>query len=87
MEKMQPGRFLDALSRAHADGDLARLGREAHRLKGAARMVGAVELAQAAAQLEAAAAERDWPKVAAYTADAQTAAERLRAHVAVAYPG
>ena len=80
------GTELQALARARQQGDLAAVGREAHRLKGSARMVGALELAQAAAQLEAAAAARDWPGVAAFATAADTAAERLRRHVDARYP-
>src|SRR5690606_21604067 len=43
------------LEAARAAGDLPGVAREAHRLKGAARLVGALELDQCADQLEAAA--------------------------------
>jgi signal transduction histidine kinase/CheY-like chemotaxis protein/HPt (histidine-containing phosphotransfer) domain-containing protein len=74
---------LVALQAAHAAGDLPALTREAHKLKGAARIVGAVELAEAAGQLEAAARGEERPALSALAADVATAAERLRLHVAV----
>jgi signal transduction histidine kinase/DNA-binding NarL/FixJ family response regulator/HPt (histidine-containing phosphotransfer) domain-containing protein len=67
-------------------GDLAGLARQAHKVKGASRMVGALELAQCAAQLEAAARAEDWRATAPLAADLATAAERLRRHVAARYP-
>ena len=67
-------------------GDLAELARQAHKVKGASRMVGALELAQCAAQLEAAARAEDWRAAAPLAADLATAAERLRRHVAARYP-
>ena len=77
---------LAAVTRALEQCDLVAIGREAHRIKGAARMVGALALAQAASGLEAAAAARDWPQVGGFTAQVQSAVEHLRAHVEVVYP-
>src|SRR5690606_20611938 len=51
---------LARLDAARAAGDLGGIAREAHRLKGAARLVGALELDQCAARLEAAAGASDW---------------------------
>lgn len=48
-------RDLAALNTALAQGDLAAVSREAHRVKGASRMVGAQSLAQSSARLEQAA--------------------------------
>lgn len=43
---------LDGLRRAHADGDIGALHRHAHRLKGAAQLIGAQDVAEAAQALE-----------------------------------
>lgn len=77
---------MSRLETARAAGDLPGIAREAHRLKGAARLVGALELDQCADQLEAAARAADWLGVPALVADLGTAAERLRHHVAERYP-
>lgn len=71
---------------ARAAGDLAGLARQAHKVKGAARMVGALELARCADRLEGVARAGDWQAAAAFAADLETAAERLRLHVASRYP-
>src|SRR5690606_9630756 len=62
------------LEAARAAGDLPGVAREAHRLKGAARLVGALELDQCADQLEAAARAADWLGVPVLVADLGTAA-------------
>lgn len=72
---------LQALRQAREDGDTAALARQAHKIKGAAKLVGAQELAHAAAELELAAKAADWPQLLPLSADVQTAAERLRLHV------
>ena len=77
---------LATLEAALAQGELSGVAREAHKLKGAARMLGAPELAQVAHLLEAAAGERDWPSITPLATALQGAAERLRAHVDEAYP-
>ena len=77
---------LAALEAARGDGELGVLAREAHKLKGAARMIGALELAQVAEGLEAAARGGDWPGVSALGAGVATAAERLRLHVERHFP-
>jgi CheY-like chemotaxis protein/HPt (histidine-containing phosphotransfer) domain-containing protein/anti-sigma regulatory factor (Ser/Thr protein kinase) len=66
-------------------GEFVELTRQAHKVKGAARMVGAVEMAQCADQLEGAARAGDWSSVAPLAADLATAAERLRRLVAERY--
>jgi two-component system sensor histidine kinase EvgS len=76
---------LTELRTAQAAGDLERLAREAHKLKGAARLVGAHPLAEAAASLEDAAKQADWPQVLPLAADVATAFERLKRHVAERY--
>ena len=76
---------LAELRTAQAAGDLERLARQAHKLKGAARLVGAFPLAEAAASLEHAAKQADWPQVLPHAADVATAFERLKRHVAQGY--
>ncbi|TNJ33287.1 ATP-binding protein [Arenimonas terrae] len=73
------------LRTAQAAGDLERLARQAHKLKGAARLVGAHPLAEAAASLEHAAKQADWPQVLPHAADVATAFERLKRHVMERY--
>ena len=77
---------LDELERARIAGDLAVLTRQAHKIKGAARLVGAVELAETAGQLEAAGRAEEWPAVLPLAADLATALERLRLYVGERYP-
>lgn len=81
------GDDLAAVQRAREAGDTAQLAREAHKIKGAARLVGATELAHAAAELELAAKAADWPQLLPLAADLQTALQRLAMHVRAAYPG
>jgi CheY-like chemotaxis protein/HPt (histidine-containing phosphotransfer) domain-containing protein len=79
----------DDLAVAHAArdaGDLDALARQAHKVKGASRIIGALELAQCAEALEIAARASDWRAAAPLAADLATAAERLRLHVAARYP-
>ncbi|MGN6111553.1 MAG: response regulator [Luteimonas sp.] len=80
------GQDLAEVDAARNAGDLPGLARQAHKLKGASRMVGALELAWCAEQLETAARDGDWSGAAPLAADVATAAERLRRHVAVRYP-
>ena len=75
------GNDLQSLRRAREGGDANALAHEAHKIKGAAMLVGAVELAAAARALEAAAKAGDWPRVLPLAADVDTAAERLRLHI------
>jgi CheY-like chemotaxis protein/HPt (histidine-containing phosphotransfer) domain-containing protein len=77
---------LDELARARIAGDLVALTRQAHKIKGAARLVGAVELAETAGQLEAAGRAEEWPAVLPLAADLATAMERLRLYVAQRWP-
>ena len=72
---------LHALERLHEAGDLPGLTRQAHKIKGAARLVGAQVLADAAAALEAAGRHGDWAGVLPLAADLRTAVEQLRLHV------
>ena len=78
---------LAGLAQAQAGGDLVAVTRQAHKIKGAARIVGAIELAEAAGQLEAAARADERPALAALAADVATAADRLRLYVEERYPG
>jgi signal transduction histidine kinase/CheY-like chemotaxis protein/HPt (histidine-containing phosphotransfer) domain-containing protein len=56
---------LDAIAEARRANDLPAVTREAHRLKGASKLVGATELAEIAAAIEAAGRATDWDAVAA----------------------
>ncbi len=87
------GEFLDStrddlvqLEAMRRDGDLQGLTRQAHKVKGAARIVGAVELADAAGMLETAGRSGDWAHVLPLAVDVGTAVERLRLDVAERYP-
>jgi len=75
-----------AMQRAREAGDLIQLGREAHKIKGAAKLVGATELAHAATELELASKSADWPQLLPLCADVHTCAERLRQFVDANYP-
>ena len=77
---------LAELVSARASGDLPALTRQAHKIKGAARIVGAVELAETAGQLEAAGRGQEWPAILPLAADLATAAERLKLYVVERYP-
>jgi PAS domain S-box-containing protein len=72
---------LAELGRARAAGDSAGLLRQAHRISGSARLVGAMELADAARALEQAARSADWAELLPAATDVQTAAERLRLYI------
>jgi PAS domain S-box-containing protein len=72
---------IQSMQQAREAGDAVQLARQAHKIKGAAKLVGAHELAQAATDLEMAAKATDWPSVLPLCADVQTCAERLRLHV------
>lgn len=77
---------LAALERAMAEGDLPGATRDAHKLKGAARMVGALELADAAEALEAAGRAGHGPVAPALATDVATAVHRLSLHVDQRWP-
>jgi two-component system sensor histidine kinase EvgS len=74
---------LDALRDA---GDLPGLTRQAHKIKGAARIVGAGELAEAAARVEEAGRASDWGTLLPLAMDVATALQRLHLDVATRYP-
>jgi HPt (histidine-containing phosphotransfer) domain-containing protein len=74
------------LRSARAAGDLEQMARQAHKIKGAARLVGAQQLGEAAAEVEVAAKSGDWSQLLPHCADVETAAERLRLHVDHLYP-
>ena len=76
---------LATLQAAREHGDLPALTRQAHKVKGAARMLGALELADTAAQLEAGGRAADWPTILPLAADLATAAQRLRLYVDARY--
>jgi signal transduction histidine kinase/HPt (histidine-containing phosphotransfer) domain-containing protein/DNA-binding NarL/FixJ family response regulator len=74
------------LERLRGTDDLATLISQAHRLKGAARLVGARELAAAAAALEAALRGGDHARVPALAEALHAAHARLQDYVADRYP-
>jgi CheY-like chemotaxis protein/HPt (histidine-containing phosphotransfer) domain-containing protein len=80
------GEDLAVADAARDAGDFDALARQAHKVKGASRIIGALELAQCAEVLEQAARAADWRAAPSLAADMATAAERLRRHVAVRYP-
>jgi len=77
---------LATLERAVAEHDHPGATREAHKIKGAARIVGALELAEAADVLESAARAGDAPLVPALATDVATALHRLALHVDQRWP-
>ena len=77
---------LVAMQRAREAGDPVQLERQAHRISGSSRLVGALELAQAARALETAAKAADWAQMLPLCADVQTCAERLRLYIEAQYP-
>ncbi|RZA20037.1 MAG: Hpt domain-containing protein [Lysobacteraceae bacterium] len=79
------GDDLAQLEHLRGAGDLHGLTRQAHKIKGAARLVGAVELADAASMLESAGRSGDWGSVLPLAVDVATAVERLRLDVAARY--
>ena len=86
--------FLDAtaqdlaqLAHERERGDIPAITRQAHKIKGAARLVGAIELAHAAHDLEAAGHIGAWSAILPLIAHVDTAAERLKLFVAERYRG
>jgi CheY-like chemotaxis protein/HPt (histidine-containing phosphotransfer) domain-containing protein len=73
---------LGALATACDTGDLPTATRRAHQVLGAAKLVGAVDLAEAAGRVEAAARAGDWPQLLPLAADLATAFGRLRLYAA-----
>jgi PAS domain S-box-containing protein len=69
---------LHGLQTARNESDLSAVQRHAHRIKGAALLVGAQELAEAAQALEQAAQAQDWALVLPLLSDVETALERVR---------
>jgi two-component system, NarL family, sensor histidine kinase EvgS len=69
---------VDSLRRVLAAGDAPAVSREAHKIKGAARLVGTHELAAAADALEGAARAQELAQMQALSPDLFTAYERLR---------
>ena len=80
------GEDLALLEHLRTSGDLQGMTRQAHKIKGAARLVGALELAEAAAVLETAGRGGDWASVLPLSVDVVTAVERLRLDVAQRRP-
>jgi two-component system sensor histidine kinase EvgS len=72
---------LQSVLRARASGDCVQLTRAAHKIKGAALLVGANELAGAAAALELAAKTTDNPQLPSLSANLDAAVERLQLHI------
>ncbi|QWP77827.1 response regulator [Lysobacter sp. K5869] len=68
----------DGLRAAAEAQDAVALSRHAHRLKGAALLIGAQELGEAAQALERAARAREWGLAAPLLGDAEAALQRLR---------
>jgi CheY-like chemotaxis protein/HPt (histidine-containing phosphotransfer) domain-containing protein len=68
---------LEGMDRSAAGRDAANLARHAHRLKGAAAMIGAVPLAKVASELEALARNKDWPRSEPVLGQVRQAAEDL----------
>ncbi len=73
---------LRELAAARDAGDAARMAREAHKIKGAARLVGATEIAATALTLELRAHDGELAALLPLVADVELAAERLRLLVA-----
>ena len=80
------GDDLAQLEALRGSGDLHGMTRQAHKIKGAAKLVGALELADAASLLETAGRAGDWTSVLPLAVDVATAVERLRLDVAERHP-
>jgi len=78
---------LSELRRALDAGDASTLARQAHRIGGSSRLIGALELAESARALEQAARAADWALMLPACTDVQTCAERLRLHLEAEYLG
>ncbi|HQY82679.1 MAG TPA: response regulator, partial [Thermomonas sp.] len=81
------GEDLAQLEALRSGGDLHGMTRQAHKIKGAARLVGALELAAAAEVLESAGRAGDWASVLPLAVDVATAVARLRLDVVERWPG
>jgi CheY-like chemotaxis protein len=75
-----------AVAAAIVARDLPALTRHAHRIKGAARLVGAVTMAEVASALESAGSAATWAPVDELQARLQAALAALRAHVETLSP-
>lgn len=80
-------RDVASLQRALSQGDAPTVGREAHKIKGAAHLVGTTELATAAAALEAAARANQLAEMQSLSPQLFTAWEQLRLYCERRYPG
>jgi two-component system sensor histidine kinase EvgS len=80
-------RDVASLQRALSQGDAPTVGREAHKIKGAAHLVGTRELAAAAAALEAAARASQLAEMQSLSPQLFTAWEQLRLYCERRYPG
>ncbi|MBF6023158.1 ATP-binding protein [Lysobacter niastensis] len=69
---------LAMLRKALAKADLSEISRQAHKIKGAARLVGTMQLAEAASALEAAGRKGSWDAVPELAEDLEAAAARVR---------
>ncbi|MEZ5484829.1 MAG: ATP-binding protein [Lysobacteraceae bacterium] len=78
---------LHAFRQAESERDDESVGRAAHRIKGAARLVGAGELAEAAETIEMAARNQQWNEIHALKPGLEAAFARLRGHVRQRFPG
>ena len=70
-----------ALQRAFEGRDLALVTQAAHRIKGATKTIGALDLAQVCSRIEMAARANDWATIAAHQDAFQREAERLNAYL------
>lgn len=77
---------LAVLDTALEQGDATAVTRQAHRIKGAARLVGAGELAEAATALESAGRKGAWPVIRPLADDVHAALARVRRTAAQRYP-
>lgn len=77
---------LTALRAAVAGASADEVRREAHRIKGASRMVGAQQVSTLAAQLEAAAVTEEWSALCATAEDLEAAMARVMAALETALP-
>lgn len=77
---------LQELERLRNAGNLTELTRQAHKIKGASRLVGAQVLAAAAEALEVAGRHGDWANILPLATDLHTIVEQLRQRVTSRFP-